>query len=496
MTGSGGSSGSDSGDGGTTPGLNTGAGPWGAPVPGAPTASGTMVTGTVTVNKATVKGTVGSHFQGFIYEKKHLTNASFTGQNANLIALYKLIGPVNIRIGANDVERCKWTESTPFDGNGQPSGQPFGSTIGSVMVDGLNDLLTAANATVIYGINYTFNDPANDALEAAYAAPKLGARLVGFEIGNELDKYGGWAGEKGQWESIASAVVQAVPNATFAGMAATAGGPTSHNVPFAAAETVKYSGKIVTLTQHYYIGPAGTNALSSMQTVKSDIPTISATVNTAATSNHVPNGYRFGEANSFWGHGQPGLSDKLIAPLWGLDLMFTIAQNGATGINFHGGETGMDGTLPFSYTPIVENGGQVTGVAPLYYGMLLFYVAGQCPLLGTTIATSISNTNPNFTAYAIGYTADGSTSVVLVNKNAMTGVDVTVDLGAPVKSASAIYLQGTAPNNLTVANVTVAGATVSPQGTWARNPPFTLPTTGNTVSVFVPPASAALVRAL
>jgi hypothetical protein len=455
-----------------------------------------MVAGTVTVNKATTKGSVGSHFLGFSYEKKHLTNASFTGQNANLIGLYKLIGPVNIRIGANDVERCKWTAATPFDGNGQPSGQPFGSTIGTVMVDGLNDLLTASNANVIYGINYTFNNPANDAEEAAYAAPKLGSRLVGFEIGNELDKYGAWSGEKGQWEAIASAVVTAVPNATFVGMAATAGGPTSHNVPFAMAEPVKYPGKIVGLTQHYYIGPAGTNALSSMQTIKGDIPSIAATMNTAATGNKIPTGYRFGEANSFWGHGQPGLSDRLIAPLWGLDLMFTIAENGSTGINFHGGETGMDGTLPFSYTPIVENGGQVTGVAPLFYGMLLFYVAGQGPLLGTTIATSISNTNPNFTAYAIGYTADASTSVVLINKNATTGVNVTVDLGAAVKSASAIYLQGAAPNNLTEASVTLAGATVSPQGAWARNAPYTLPTTGNTVSIFVPPATAALVRAL
>src|SRR5258708_28625739 len=110
-----------------------------------------------------------------------------------------------------------------------------------------------------------------------------------------------------------------------------------------------------------------------MQTVKSDIPTIAAKLNSAATSNHVSNGYRFGEANSFWGHGQPGLSDRLIAPLWGLDLMFTIAQNGATGINFHGGETGMDGTLPFSYTPIMETGGPGTGVAPLLCGLLPFF---------------------------------------------------------------------------------------------------------------------------
>jgi hypothetical protein len=74
-------------------------------------------------------------------------------------------------------------------------------------------------------------------------------------------------------------------------------------------------------------------------------------------------------------------------------------------------------------------------------------------------------------------------------------VQVTVNMGTAVTSASAIYLQG-APGSLTApaASVTLAGAHVSAQGTWARNAPFIQATAGNTVSVFVPPASAALVR--
>jgi hypothetical protein len=122
------------------------------------------------------------------------------------------------------------------------------------------------------------------------------------------------------------------------------------------------------------------------------------------------------------------------------------------------------------------------------------YLAGQ----GQVLDTSVTSSNANFTAYSVDYQADGSTSVVLVNKNATTGVQVTVNLGSAVTSASAIYLEATPAGSLSApaAAVTLAGAAVTPQGTWQRGAPFSQTTSGNTVSVFVPPASAALLRVL
>jgi hypothetical protein len=473
-----------------TAGVNGGAGPWGTPVAGGPTASGTMVTGTVTVNRATTTGRLGEGFLGFSFEKTHLTNATLTGSNANMIGLFKLIGPVVVRIGANDVERCSWVPGQPFAGGGPP----YGFKIGTVMVDGLNDFLNATGAKVIYGTNFSLNNPPNDAEETTYAQSKLGSNLLGFEIGNELDKYGSWASQRAQYESLASAILTAVPNARLIGPASTGGGAQSLSTPYAADESAKFPNKVVQLTQHYYLGGAGTGTanVAAMQTIKGDIPGIAATMETAATNNHIVNGYRFGEANSFFGHGQMGVSDTLIEGLWAIDMMFSIAQHGASGVNFHGGETGMDGTRPFYYMPIVESNGVVQAAQPEYHGMLAFYLAGQGNLLGTNVNVN----NPNFTAYAVDYKADGSTSVVLDNKNATTGVQVTVDLGAAVTSASAIYLEGTPAGSLTAAasTVTLAGAQVTPQGKWARNPPFIQTVSGNTVSVFVPPASAAVVR--
>jgi hypothetical protein len=153
----------------------------------------------------------------------------------------------------------------------------------------------------------------------------------------------------------------------------------------------------------------------------------------------------------------------------------------------------MDGTVPFYYEPIKENGGVVVQVQPEYYGMLLFTQAGTGSMVSTTVSTSAQY----FTAWAIK-AADGSTSVVLNNRNASSGVSVTVDLGSAVSSASAIYLEGTPAGNLTAAAgaVTLAGAPVSVAGDWPRNAPYIQTVSGNTVSVYVPAASAALVRVL
>jgi hypothetical protein len=257
----------------------------------------------------------------------------------------------------------------------------------------------------------------------------------------------------------------------------------------------------VLLTQHYYAGTAGSTTATAarLQTPDPDSPTSQAglvgtlsTMNTAATTNKIPEGYRCGECNTFAGHGQSGVSDTLIAGLWGLDLMFVTAEHGGSGVNLHGGETGMDGSNPFYYEPIMENNGVVVQVQPIYYSLLFLNLAGQGPVVSTTVSTS----NPNFTAYTIK--ANGFTSVVLDNKSATTAVSATVNLGGAASSASAIYLQGTPAGSLTApaGSVTLAGATVSTAAVWNRNPPYIQTTSGNTVSVYVPAASAALVRVL
>jgi len=479
-----GTGGSAGGSTGTTPG-------WATPVTGGPTGTGT--TATVTVDPNTTVGTIGADFAGFSYEKSHITNGSLTGSNASLIALYKLLGSPMLRLGANDVDVCTWggTGAAPTG----PSGQPFSHTVTTGNVDQLCSFLAATGTKIIYGVNYPkFTTSPGSAAEAAYVMGKCPSSIFAFEIGNEIDKsqYGGpWSSQQTQYESDATALL-AAPGAMLAGPGSTGGSYSSFSVPFAASESAKWGSKYTLLTQHFYVAGASSSGATAaaLQTTSSTFLSLCSTMDTAAKNDKIPNGYRLGETNTFSGHGLQGVSDTLIAGLWAIDQMFVIAKNGGTGINFHNGETGMDGTVPFYYEAIKETNGVVVQVQPEYYGMLLFTQAGTGPMVSTTVTT----TAQYFTAYAIK--ANGFTGVVLNNKNATSGVTATVNLGSAVGSASAIYLQGTPAGSLTAAagSVTLAGAMVTAAGAWNRNPPYIQTTSGNSVSVYVPPASAAVVR--
>jgi hypothetical protein len=210
-------------------------------------------------------------------------------------------------------------------------------------------------------------------------------------------------------------------------------------------------------------------------------------MSTAVATNHIADGYRIDETNSFYNHGAPGVSNSLGSALWVIDYMFINAQNGSVGVNFHGGGAGQDGPSSFIYTPIAESNGAVTGAQPIFYGMLLFTMAGTGKVLATTASAGMLN----FSAYAVLH-ADGTTSVVLVNKDSTSAVHASVDVGTSVSSAGAIYLQGPALTATT--GVTLAGAGISPAGAWTAGAPTALAAAGNVVTVDVPPASAALLQ--
>ena len=465
---------------------------WNTPVQGGPAVQ-SPVTGTVTVTRASSAGTVASGFAGFSYEKTHMTNNSFTGKNSALIALHKLVAPTVVRIGATDVNNCTWV----------PAAQPqvtqgsFSKSIGTVDVDGLADLMSATGNRVIYGINFVANDPTNSAAEAKYAFGKLGSSLYGFEIGNEMNQVGTWPGTlKPQWESIANAILGSVPSAKMVGPAASGPYSLSLTTPFAADEKGK---NLVLLTGHYYAGTRGRpdGVLAPLLTLNTSTGTSGllgflTNTNAAAVNNSIPDGYRVGECNTFGGHGVDGLSNALISALWGIDFMFYSALHGASGVNFHGGEKGQDGNNPFYYSPIEELNGVVTNVNPLFYGMVLFNLVGTGHLLATT---ATANGDSNFTAYAI-QRADGTVMVVLDNKDETNAVNATVNIGAAVTSASAIYLMSTPASLTAQTGITLAGAGIGKDGTWKYAAPYAVSTSGSSVIVPVPPASAVLVRVL
>jgi hypothetical protein len=456
---------------------------WG---PGGPMGTGTPAT--VTVDPSTTIGTIGPNFLGFSYEKTHIMNGSLTSDNTGLIALYKLLGSPLVRIGANDVERCSWagTGTAPS----QPNGQPFNTKVTSGGVDQFCSFLAATGTKAIYGVNFQLGNVTASAAEAAYVMSKCPSSIVGIEIGNEPDKFGDWSSQESDYERFADAIL-ATPGTLLVGPACTSKAATTFSAPFADAIAAKYPGKLALLSQHSYVAAANSSGCSvaNLQITTTQLTGIFDTIRTAATKNNLA-GWRMDENNTCSGHGQQGVSDTFLSGLWAIDYMFEVAKRGGSGVNFHNGENGQDGTVPFYYEPLKETNGVVAQVQPEYYGLLLFAEAGA----GAMVSATVTSSAQYFTAWAVK--ATGSTNVVLNNRDASSGVSVTVNLGSAVSSASAIYLEATPAGSLTAAagSVTLAEAQVSVAGDWPGKAPYVQTVLGNNVSVYVPAASAALVR--
>lgn len=438
-----------------------------------PVPTGPLTTTTVIVS-STETGTVPASFAGLSYEKSKLSQPLFSGTNSNLIGLFKRLGKGLLRIGGNSVDETNWNGS----GAGQTSGQTAPPD-----VDNLAAFLSAVDWPVLYGVNLAQSTPAVAAEEVAYAAKALGTNLFGVEIGNEVDLYAGHYFPAGWtfsdylllWQSFASAIQAQTPGVPLTGPV------TAYNSNWFTSFAQAEEKDVVLLSMHYYRAngqdPSSNIALllsypdSSLQ--KDLVPLLAASQATG-----VP--YRIAETNSFYNGGAPNVSDSYASALWVLDHLFTIAQGGSVGVNLHGGGNSS------SYTPIADADGVVVEARPEYYGLLLFTLAGQGPLLGTTIDAGGAN--------ASAYTIENSPnqlSMILVNKDPAQNLQFTATCPGEVRSATLQVM--TAPALPSTGGVTIQGSPVILDGTFAPRSPYGLTVTGNTLMGYVPSASAALI---
>jgi hypothetical protein len=180
------------------------------------------------------------------------------------------------------------------------------------------------------------------------------------------------------------------------------------------------------------------------------------------------------EANSYFHGGAAGVSNVEAASLWSLDFMAGIAAHHGSGVNFHGGTSTQ---FPLNYTPITFSGVQPTGVQGVYYGELLWSLAGA----GAFHTASVSG-DSSVTAWGIG-------NNVFVNNKGTSAVSATVTLTATAASARVYVL--TAPSLASTA-ITIAGSGVNVNGAF-QPAPQSVSVSGSKVVVNVPPDSAALV---
>ena len=439
----------------------------------------------VAVDHEHVGRAIAPDFVGLSYESAILAGGDyFTPANASVLGLIRLLGGNGvIRIGGNTSERTVWRTQAERAADGS-------FVITPASIDRLAACLRILGWKLIYGLNLARGTPEEAAAEAAYVTHAVGANLLAFQIGNEPDGFGRWAGARpesydapaflAEWRRFHAAVRARVPDARFAG-------------PDVAAETgwvaalaeAKPDG-LVLLTRHYYAdGPAGAPLISLAKLLRSDghaAPVLDK-LSDYAHAYHLP--WRIAEVNSIYGEGQPGVSDTLGAALWGVEFMFQVATAGAAGINLHAGVHNLRPDRDKAYTPIARGTGGRHRATPLYYGMLMFAQAARGALVPVRLVSELDGLR----TFAVR-TPESVVRVCLINKDAMRTARATIDVGRRVVASSVMRLAGPAAD--ATAGITLGGASIDDFGQWAGATEEIVPI-ANQLRVDVPAMSAALV---
>ena len=188
--------------------------------------------------------------------------------------------------------------------------------------------------------------------------------------------------------------------------------------------------------------------------------------------------YRLAECNSVSNGGRAGVSDTFVSALWATDFLFSVAEHGADGINFH------CNLKPGSYSPLSWSKAEGSYVVhPLYYAMLAFKEAGQGRILPTTVRCAA-----NVTAHAtLG--ADGKVRVLLTNKDLAKAVVVHLSAGRGKGNVVRLLAPSADAKN----GITFAGSATGTDGKWTAKTSEPISSSGTDLTVTLPAGTAAVV---
>ena len=421
-------------------------------------------------------------------------------------------------LGANGVIRVGGitSDGASYAADAMASSAATSTVINAANLRELATFLDATGCRLIWGLNLGSGDMQNAAEEAVAVAAAVKDKLLAFEIGNEPDGFAGdafyarrtknygYGDYLKEFRAYKAVIRSKLPDAPFAGPDVS--WATDWVSRFAADE----GSDLKLLTRHYYRAGANNPYLDRLIGAGPDISAgqheeyearrkdnkvdllirqdtsirgMLQQLSDAASRAHVP--FRICEANSFYGGGQPGVSDAFVSALWVLDFMWTLAYGGAAGVNMQTGVNHLD--FVSYYSAIRNDANGALSIGPEYYGMLAFSQAGK----GERIALDYDAVGMNLAAYA-ALADHGHLMSTLINKDQSADADITITTGQTFQKATVLRLKGLALNSAD--NVTLGGSEVGANGRWRPTEVESLHARGGTGEIHVPAASAAIVK--
>jgi Glycosyl hydrolase family 79 C-terminal beta domain len=447
----------------------------------------TDVNAEVTVHPDQPGPAIPPDFLGFSYEAPLLAGDYFDVQNQELMRLLSNLGKGVLRFGGNSVEFTYWARKRKVE---IPDAR---AVLTPRDLDRLFAFSKKNGWPVMLGLNLGHYDPEMAADEAAYAVKQGGADLLALEIGNEPDLFmhngqrpstWGYDDFRKEFEAYFQAIRSRAPEAPISGpvTCCSAGrkwfprflsdeGPqlvmaTFHNYPMSASRDLSPdSPRYPTIPRMLSPDLMGRVAKEVHQLAQD------------ARAHHLP--LRMAEVNSASSGGLNGVSNVFAAALWGVDYAFTLAEQGAVGLNFHGGFRCR------GYTPVCISQDHYSA-QPLYYGMLLFHAATPGRLVPVEVRT-----DANVTAYAV-LSDSGTLHLVLINKEAQSLANV--DASGLASYPHATLLRLTAPSLDAQTGITLGGRPVDAEGAWTPAQAEKVARKGSDFIFQLPAGSAAVVN--
>ena len=415
----------------------------------------------VTVDTSSAGTPVPARFVGLSFDVSSTPRLAGYATRGNLVNLMRSLGPGVLRLSGNSVDvDTAWVDP----GEATPSWAD--STISAADFQGIATLAQATGWKIVLGIGLGHFDPNSAAREAESAVNILGSHLEAIEIGNEPSEFpdvglrpaANWSYAQylTQFTAYRTAIAAAAPGLPIEGPDVTASLDSLNWISQFASDVHPQQ-----LTAHYYplaaCGSAPT--VGNLLGPQTDSKTSNRIGMLSDISQAAGIGLRISEANSVSCGGTPGTSDAFASSLWTLNFLMQAMKGGLAGINFQTIPSACDSYTPLCTVTDTDAQDGVVTVRPQYYALLLAGKLAGATMLPTSTAGATDGVNPS--AFQM---PDGDLAYLVVNT---TGSRVPVRLltGMAHAVASLLELRASSPYALT--GVTLGGATVSPDGTWA-----------------------------